>query len=411
MSEVRHHLLITLVHGTWPRGLFPRIFLFKQRVRGLMRRKRLGAPPFWFEEGSPFLARLTTELRDISHKIKPLLWSGENSIFERDKTAHVLAEHLSAEHAENQQATQLVIAHSHGGNIALRALHDSQKRNASQVDGADNANPLVVTLGTPFIEVHQADFGHRPLQIRGVVVLVTFIFVAAAALLLFKVSFPSFWDKESGFDAASVVFVLAVVLFCLLQVWWSLWWIWGRAAARQNQLDALKDATRLPRLLSAERFLVIRAVDDEASLALGLGTIVNYVTARSIAFPFSLLMLSVAILNFLIMFGLPRWAYVATLVGYLAFIIMLLGMLMVARSLHGRELAVSPMECQINTQSTPDAKGLSEIITLVRRTYVKSLRHGIYEHEDCAKAISDWVRSHVRHPPVEWEINAERNHS
>ena len=100
MSEVRHHLLITLVHGTWPRGLFPRIFLFKQRVRGLMRRKRPGAPPFWFEEGSPFLARLTTELRDISHKMKPLLWSGENSIFERDKTAHVLAEHLSAEHAE-----------------------------------------------------------------------------------------------------------------------------------------------------------------------------------------------------------------------------------------------------------------------------------------------------------------------
>ena len=194
-------------------------------------------------------------------------------------------------------------------------------------------------------------------------------------------------------------------------MWWSLWWIWGRAAARQNQLDALKDATRLPRLLSAERFLVIRAVDDEASLALALGTIVNYVTARSIAFPFSLLMLSVAILNFLIMFGLPRWAYVATQVGYIAFIIMLLGMLMVARSLHGRELAVSPMECQINTRSTPDAKGLSEIITLVRRTYVKSLRHGIYEHEDCAKAISDWVRSHVRHPPVEWEINAERNHS
>jgi hypothetical protein len=161
MSEVRHHLLITLVHGTWPRGLFPRIFLFKQRVRGLMRRKRPGAPPFWFEEGSPFLARLTTELRDISHKMKPLLWSGENSIFERDKTAHVLAEHLSAEHAENRQATQLVIAHSHGGDIALRALHDSQKRNASQVDGADNANPLVVTLGTPLLKFI------RPISVTG----------------------------------------------------------------------------------------------------------------------------------------------------------------------------------------------------------------------------------------------------
>ena len=72
--------------------------------------------------------------------------------------------------------------------------------------------------------------------------------------------------------------------------------------------------------------------------------------------------------------------------------ILLFGMLMVSRSVHGRELAVSPMECQINTQSTPDAMGLSKIVTLVRRTYVKSLRHGIYDHEDCAKTISDWVR-------------------
>ena len=56
------------------------------------------------------------------------------------------------------------------------------------------------------------------------------------------------------------------------------------------------------------------------------------------------------------------------------------------------------MECQINTQSTPDAMGLSKIITLVRQTYVKSLRHGIYDHEDCPKTISDWVRSRLYSP-------------
>jgi hypothetical protein len=78
-----------------------------------------------------------------------------------------------------------------------------------------------------------------------------------------------------------------------------------------------------------------------------------------------------------------------------ALIIVLLGLLMGWRSVHGRELAVSPMECQTNTQSTPDTMGLSKIITLVRRTYVKSLRHGIYGHEDCPKAISDWVRSQL----------------
>jgi len=82
--------------------------------------------------------------------------------------------------------------------------------------------------------------------------------------------------------------------------------------------------------------------------------------------------------------------------GIATLIITLLGLLMVSRSLHGRELAVSPMECQINTQSAPDAVDLSQIVTLVSHNYVKSLRHGIYEHENCAKTISDWVRIRVR---------------
>ena len=44
MSEVRPQLLITVVHGTWPRGLFPKIGRFKQWARGLMQRKRLTSP-------------------------------------------------------------------------------------------------------------------------------------------------------------------------------------------------------------------------------------------------------------------------------------------------------------------------------------------------------------------------------
>ena len=114
MSEVRPQLLITLVHGTWPDGFF-RTFFWTPR-----RRHR---SPLWFEDGSPFLSRLSAELHDISHNITPLLWTGENSITERDKAAHVLAEYLLDEHAQHPQATQLVIAHSHGGNVALRALH------------------------------------------------------------------------------------------------------------------------------------------------------------------------------------------------------------------------------------------------------------------------------------------------
>ena len=35
MSEVRHQLLITLVHGTWPGGFFPRLVPVKKWVREL----------------------------------------------------------------------------------------------------------------------------------------------------------------------------------------------------------------------------------------------------------------------------------------------------------------------------------------------------------------------------------------
>lgn len=59
------------------------------------------------------------------------------------------------------------------------------------------------------------------------------------------------------------------------------------------------------------------------------------------------------------------------------------------------ELAISSMECQINTQPAPDAIDLSRIVTRLSQSYVKSLRHGIYEHELRARAITDWVRAQL----------------
>jgi hypothetical protein len=180
------------------------------------------------------------------------------------------------------------------------------------------------------------------------------------------------------------------------------WWrTVRRAPARQNQLDALKTATRLGELMSGQRLLVIRAIDDEASLTLALSAILNYFTARFIIYALLVYfaLLAVAFLSIAFDFLIGPF-YLILLIGLLASTMMLFGLLSVARTAHGRELAVSPMECQINTQSTPDAKSLSQIITLVRQTYVRSLRHGIYDHEDCAKTISDWVRSHGGNSPV-----------
>src|SRR5262249_43569475 len=89
-----------------------------------MRRKRLGPPPFWFEEGSPFLARLSTEPRDIPHKIKALPWCGANSIFIRDKIAVELAEDLSAEHAETATRLGEIVSVQAQRLLIIRAIDD-----------------------------------------------------------------------------------------------------------------------------------------------------------------------------------------------------------------------------------------------------------------------------------------------
>jgi hypothetical protein len=348
----------------------------------------------WFEERSPFLTQLRAELAGIPHKVKPLSWTGENSIFVRDKVARTLADHLSAEHAEHPQASQLIIAHSHGGNIALRAFHHLQMRNGSP-HGADGTSPFVVTLATPFIEIHEADFGPRPLHVRLALLVVlwilSIILAAGFVLLSFLFLLP---ELPEPIFLVTYAFVTVAVTAAI--VFLGRWWIVRKATTRRNQIDALKDATRLSGLMLAQRLLVIRAIDDEASLLLALGAIVNYLTARFITYTLFLFFVLPPIILFSITDKwapwLPNWAFAATFPVFVILIVSLRGLLMLSRSVHGSELARSPMECQINTQSVPDAVDLSQIVTLVSHSHVRSLRHGIYEHENCAKSISDWLR-------------------
>jgi hypothetical protein len=248
---------------------------------------------------------------------------------------------------------------------------------------------FVVTLATPFIEVHQADFGDRPSRVRVAisVSIVTLFWLLALA-------------PVGPFSSPILIFTAVVFLLYGFVSWY---WIFRRATAfaRQNKVEALTDATRFGHIRSAQaqRLLVIRAIDDEASLALALGAIFDYAITKTIMYYFMVLPALISPLLFMLDL-LPwkpseGWSYnAAQVVGY-ALIIMLLGALAVSRSIHGRELAVSPMECQINTQSVPDASDLSQVVTLISHSYVKSLRHGIYEHENCTTAISDWIRSQL----------------
>jgi hypothetical protein len=120
MSDLApRQLFITVVHGTWPDGLFRMLLGKKQRT-------------CWFDDGSSFFTRLSDELGDIPHGIKTLRWSGKNSVLERDSAAYRLAEHLSAEHNAHPQA--IVSRLVHGQELAKSPM-DCQINTPSVPDG------------------------------------------------------------------------------------------------------------------------------------------------------------------------------------------------------------------------------------------------------------------------------------
>ena len=93
-------------------------------------------PPKWYEEGSDFRVELTRLLGGQLH-FEAFEWSGSNSIEARRKAAAALRQHLANARWRRPEAQHFVVAHSHGGNVALESIEDQP------VSG-------LVTLATPF---------------------------------------------------------------------------------------------------------------------------------------------------------------------------------------------------------------------------------------------------------------------
>jgi len=107
VNEPNRTCIITLVHGTWPYGLFRWHALFSALA--------------WFDEGSLFRSKLESELRkeNIAATFRIFRWSGKNSVFSRARAADKLSSLLAF---DLDNANSIVIAHSHGGNVAFRAI-------------------------------------------------------------------------------------------------------------------------------------------------------------------------------------------------------------------------------------------------------------------------------------------------
>ncbi|WP_201841412.1 hypothetical protein [Microvirga zambiensis] len=132
---------IILVHGTWGRGFNPD----KDAPR-----KVAGEPadPRWFEAGSRFCVALSSGLSGLEQAtdFSAFRWSGANSIEERQNASALLAKTLDKSVAAAPETLHFIIAHSHGGNVAL---------DARQAMSETALNVHIVTLATPFLSIYQ----------------------------------------------------------------------------------------------------------------------------------------------------------------------------------------------------------------------------------------------------------------
>jgi hypothetical protein len=412
---------ITMVHGTWGRGLFfPENYNSERRSwwNELLPDR---APPF-FVEGSFFRSALESELRkqNIVATFRLFQWSGANSVFHRACAANDLSSLLAS---DPDSANSVVIAHSHGGNLAFRAISKL---------GSRGARIHLVTLATPFLRVFPTWSGPTLGQ-----VVPYFLFATAFAFYLLRRPLMSFVPYGVW---ALVLFIVAGVLLVTIAVLLARLIINPSPPPAKQQLDrdAKTWAGRPFRIAEAANYdstgpcapnlLVVRGVDDEAALILAFGSIANTVNRFTLRVMWKWLTFLVGVTAsgyWLETSGLIRqpWIDPARVdeIGRMIWLVLMVGTFFLLvlpglfNSRFGREFTIGALRCEIAADSAPDSIR-ARILTLEtpyeplplrtpaqwlllwwqRPPTTSRMRHKIYNYPGCAPEIAEWLNEHIQ---------------
>jgi hypothetical protein len=289
---------------------------------------------------------------------------------------------------------QIVIAHSHGGNVARIALNSL----------SNTSDTFLITMATPFMEVSTATYIGYHTRILGYI-------EASFIALLFHLGWVI--PEKYGVSFLSMLFVLSLgpSFFILVKL------LFLQSFVGLEKTTKLVEATTGGMSWHANiPVLIIRAVDDEATFSLVAGAIGNRLSlafARfvvgirnaltpgirmGIALTIILLILALLIKHFQISFAsrfidsLPG-NFIFSLIYLPGFIA--LGFLLLAgvfKSVYGRELIFGSFLCEVNSHSAPDLSGLTIVATLAGQSPSHSgLRHSIYDHERCVSLIAEYL--------------------
>ena len=369
-------LAITLVHGTWGRGLY--------RRRSSRTQPRRPRKPGWFETGSRFRSTLKELLSnddsDRSYSVDVFEWSGANSFIERARAATDLAKRLDQQASTDPSRTQILIGHSHGGTVCMLACRELKA-----------ARPHLVTLATPFIELDASDAGSRTLmqslanQLRGSSV-VSFFFIIPLTVI------------------ASVAPALP---FSFLHHWWmpyllalpfgylgiDAWDHWSR-----TRLSPVWAGGGLIQALTSTRIFVLRGVDDEATLTLTAAAIANrlcqpVIVLAVFAFWLSVFLVLILRLSHGTLFQIDSRTIHLRLVQTLPLAWLLDVITGVLMSTSGRELALWFHGLQIRSHSSPDHARYLSVFTLPYRGRRGLMRHALYDHDLATPLIALWIKN------------------
>jgi hypothetical protein len=398
MTEQESAPPIFLVHGTWGRGFFPHDPNSPRRKRRFFpdRKKE------WYEDGSPFHTKLSTELTKagLSGSLRPFLWSGANSIKARDDAAEQFSTILT-ESLRDANSTPIIITHSHGGNVALLALSKLE---------CSGSRVKLITMATPFLKVFPTERLNNPFLILFFIWVLGTISIVCAAAALFLVGIAITW-------ALSVIFTANITL-----EHWPIWlWIAGGVVTLvvgyfflnwaysvfdpgTKRRDAIaKAAFYGPEVIP--RMLVIRGVDDEAAMALVAGAI--GVRLSRLGFTWMLAITAIFLLLGILLrkvIAIPdEWMTIA-MDGMILLGVAFLCLPGFLKSVFGREFLIGWMAFETGVDSVPDLSTQISVTTFPPQEKPKGkppekmaysrLRHGIYYHPRCVDEIVKWLGTH-----------------
>jgi hypothetical protein len=212
----------------------------------------------WWQKGSTFTTRLLEELARLgisNAEIVPVRWSGANSDFDRLAGSAKLAAELGK--LELTGRPHAIIAHSHGGNVAMEAL--GLRRKCASLES-------VVTFGTPF-------FSRRLKAVPMLIVAFKLIFgsIAVPFCIYALVSAFTLGDTSPSPSTVSAFFVPG--LFGLLCLYSGIRQLIHKPRLKRN----------LTSIVGQRGWLSIYSPRDEALVALmkASSLVPEYVTARA----------------------------------------------------------------------------------------------------------------------------------